>query len=110
MGRTVFIAVRFFLKIFIKSSKLLCTVNKETIYKEHCIFLLFVTFCRTVFKILYRSELIQNLSRSRWFIMAENKKNQQKQETLVLLVSLRVFCIGLTMLGKELLGHTIHGV
>ena len=42
--------------------------------------------------------------------MAENEKNQQKQETLVLLVSLRVFCIGLTMLGKELLGHTIYGV
>lgn len=110
MGRTVFIAVRFFLKIFIKSSKLLCTVNKETIYKEHCIFLLFVTFCRTVFKILYRSELIQNLSRSRWFIMADNEKNQQQQETLVLLVSLRFFRIGLTMLGKELFGHTIHGV
>ena len=30
-------------------------------------------------------ELIQNLSRSRWFIMAENERNQQKQGTLVLL-------------------------
>ncbi len=57
-------------------------------YRSNCsegIFWAFVTFCRTIFKILDRSELIQNLSGSRWFIMAENERNQQKQGTLVLL-------------------------
>ena len=42
--------------------------------------------------------------------MADNEKNQQQQGILVLLVSLRFFRIGLTVLGEELLGHTVHGV
>ena len=42
--------------------------------------------------------------------MADNEKNQQQQGILVLLVSLRFFRIGLTVLGEELLGHTVYGV
>lgn len=42
--------------------------------------------------------------------MADNEKNQQQQEVLVLLVSLRFFRIGLAVLGEKLLSHTVHGV
>ena len=42
--------------------------------------------------------------------MADNEKNQQQQEILVLLVSLRFFRIGLAVLGEKLLGHTVYGI
>lgn len=42
--------------------------------------------------------------------MADNEKKQQQQGILVLLVSLRFFRIGLTVLGEKLLSHTVHGV
>lgn len=42
--------------------------------------------------------------------MADNEKNQQKQETLVLLASPRVFCHRLTLLGEKLFGYTDHGI
>ena len=42
--------------------------------------------------------------------MAENERNQQKQGTLVLLASLRVFRFGPGLAGESLLDHTVHGV